>query len=178
MKHRITKYRRAFTLVELMITITLSTIVILGMGVILVDNQKGWSTMYDRTYSDVVTDAYIARDVFVNVARKSSMKASAIGSNREYIQLYYYQSPTAAIPDRYAKFYVSSGSLLIDYGDLVPGTWTTYSVLSTMTLARNVDSVKSVKFDVIGTSVQMVLSLNNNNEAMTTVCSAVRHNDG
>ena len=175
MKHRITKYKRAFTLMELVITMALSMIVLLGMGVILVDNQKGWSTMYDRTYSDVVTDAYIARDVFVKVARKSSMKASAIDSDREYIQLYYYQNPAATIPDRYAKFYVFSGSLLVDYGDLEPGTWNTLSVLSTMTLARNVDSVK---FDVIGTSVQMVLSLNNNKEAMTTICSAVRHNDG
>jgi hypothetical protein len=173
MKHRMIKYIRAFTLVELMIAMTLSTIVILGMGVILVDNQKGWKMMYDRTYSDVVTDAYIARDVFVKVARKSSMKASA--TDGEFLQLYYYQDPTAAIPDRYAKFYVSSGSLLVDYGDLEPGTWNTLSVLSTMTLARNVDSVK---FGVIGTSVQMVLSLNNNKEAMTITCSAVRHNDG
>ena len=175
MKHRMTKYRRAFTLVELIITMALSAIIILGMGVILVDNQKGWSMMYDRTYSDVVTDAYIARDVFVKVVRKSSMKVSAIGSAGEYIQVYYYQNPAATIPDRYAKFYVSSGSLLVDYGDLEPGSWTTLSVLSTMTLAQNVDSVK---FGVIGTSVQMVLSLNNNKEAMTTVCSAVRHNDG
>ena len=173
MKHRITKYRRAFTLMELIITIALSTIVILGMGVILVDNQKGWSTMYDRTFSDVVTDAYIARDVFVKVGRKSSMKASA--TDGEFIQVYYYQDPAVTIPDRYAKFYVSSGSLLVDYGDLDPGTWNTLSVLSTMTLARNVDSVK---FDVTGTSVRMVLSLNNNKEAMTTICSAVRHNDG
>ena len=175
MKHRMTKYRRAFTLMELIITMALSTIIILGMGVILVDNQKGWSMMYDRTYSDVVTDAYIARDVFVKVARKSSMKVSAIGSAGEFIQVYYYQNPSAVIPDRYAKFYISSGSLLVDYGDLDPGTWNTLSVLNTMTLARNVDSVK---FDVTGTSVQMVLSLNNNNEAMTTICSAVRHNDG
>jgi prepilin-type N-terminal cleavage/methylation domain-containing protein len=175
MKHRMTKYRRAFTLIELIITMALSTIIILGMGVILVDNQKGWSMMYDRTYSDVVTDAYIARDVFVKVARKSSIKTSAIGNDREYIQLYYYQNPAVSIPDRYAKFYVSSGNLLVDHGDLEPGTWNTLSVLSTMTLARNVDSVK---FDVTGTSVQMVLSLNNNKEAMTIACSAVRHNDG
>ncbi len=175
MKHRMTKYRRAFTLMELMVTMALSTIVILGMGVILVDNQKGWSMMYDRTFSDVVTDAYIARDVFAKVARKSSMKASAIGSNGEFIQVYYYDSAVATIPDRYSKFYVSSGSLLVDYGDMEPGTWNTLSVLSTMTLARNVDSVK---FDVTGTSVQMVLSLNNNKEAMTIACSAVRHNDG
>ncbi len=175
MKHRMTKYKRAFTLMELIITMALSTIVILGMGVILVDNQKGWSTMYDRTFSDVVTDAYIARDVFVKVARKSSMKASAIGSAGEFIQIYYYQDPAATTPDRYAKFYISSGSLLVDYGDLDPGSWTTLSVLSTMTLAQNVDSVK---FGIIGTSVQMILSLNNNKEAMTTVCSAVRHNDG
>ncbi len=175
MKHRITKYKRAFTLVELMVTIVLSTIVILGMGVILVDNQKGWSMMYDRTFSDVVTDAYIARDVFVKVVRKSSIKVSAIGSVGEFIQVYYYQDSSAAIPDRYSKFYVSSGSLLVDYGDLEPGTWNTLSVLSTMTLARNVDSVK---FDVTGTSVRMVLSLNNNKEAMTIACSGVRHNDG
>ena len=175
MKHRMTKYIRAFTLVELMLAITLSTIVILGMGVILVDNQRGWSMMYDRTFSDVVTDAYIARDVFAKVVRKSSMKASITGTNGEFVQVYYYQSPTVNIPDRYSKFYVSSGSLLVDHGDLDPGTWDTLSVLNTMTLARNVDSVK---FDVTGTSVQMVLSLNNNKEAMTIACSGVRHNDG
>ncbi len=175
MKYRMTKKMRAFTLTELMVTMVLATIIILGMGVILVDNQRGWSAMYDRTFSDVVTDAYISRDVFVKTVRKSSLKAYAIGTDGEFVQVYHYQDAGVTIPDRYSKFYVSSGSLLVEHGDLDPGTWDTMSVLSTMTLAQNVNSVK---FAVAGTSVQMVLTLDNNKEAMTITCSAVRHNDG
>ncbi len=65
-KHRT---QRGFTLIELAMAAAISTIVILGVGVLLVDSQRGWIRMYNRIYSDVVTDSYVARKTFDVVIR-------------------------------------------------------------------------------------------------------------
>ena len=41
-------HKRGFTLVELMISMTVMIIVSLAVGTVIVDGQSGWSTMYDN----------------------------------------------------------------------------------------------------------------------------------
>ena len=61
--------RPGFTLVELMITMVIMVIVISAIGVVLFDSQRGWNFMYNRLYSDVVADSYVARKKFDAVMR-------------------------------------------------------------------------------------------------------------
>ena len=63
---------RGFTLTELITAMAIMIFVILAIGVALVDGQRGWNFMYDRVYSDVVTDGYVARRKFDAVMRKAS----------------------------------------------------------------------------------------------------------
>jgi len=62
------------TLTELLLTMAISTIVIIGIGVLIVDTQRGWNVMYSRIYADVVTDSYVARRTFDSIVRKASSK--------------------------------------------------------------------------------------------------------
>jgi prepilin-type N-terminal cleavage/methylation domain-containing protein len=159
---------RGFTLVELMITMVVMLIVGLAIGVVIVDGQTGWNTMYDRLNSDVVTDGYIARRKFDTVMRSASRERSLVADNGSWIEVYYYASPSSTVVDRYARFYASDGDLNLEYGQLEPRT-----TLGVETVCEN---VASCTFKQIGMSAQMTLKLDNGTQTNTVISSAVTHN--
>ena len=159
---------KGFTLVELVITGVVAVIVLLGIGVVLVDSQRGWNAMYNRVYSDVVTDGHIARRMFDAVVRKASREDILLDEAGTWIEVHYYQDSDSVELDQYARFYLSGDELKIEYGNLDPG-----EELSTQTVCSN---VSSCVFMVTGASVQMVLRLDNGSEAATVMSSAATHN--
>jgi len=176
------RFRRAFTLTELVVTMISSIVVLSSFGVILVDSQTSWNKMYNRVNSDVVIDAYVAKKTFNAVVRKSSIKMYDIGNSGEFVRVYYYNNndPSSSYYstklDRFATFYASGRELVVDYGVYNPGSSSISAVLRTVTLARNVQSVIFVAKDV-SNSVQMILKLDNGRESLIVTCSAVRHNN-
>ena len=166
--------RRGFTLTEIMVAIAMSTIVIGSIGVVLVDSQRGWHRMYNRVFSDVVTDSYVARKAFDAVVRKSSIKRYGLGSNGEFVMVYYYQDSNSTMLDGFASFSRSGEALQAVYGELDAAGTPVSPSINVMTLARN---VAAVNFSVAGPCVQMILELDNGREVMTVTCSAVRHNE-
>jgi len=173
---RDTRYEKGFTLIELMTTITAALIIVLGVGITIVDSHRGWHRLYNRVQGDVVTDSYVARNTFDAVVRKSSIKRCELGNSGEFVEVYYYQDPNSLELDGYARFYISGEQLLVVYGDGTidaGGSWVATSASTPVMLAHN---VKSCRFSVDGTCVQMILSLDNGSETMTVSTSAVRHN--
>ena len=186
-------YRKGFSLIELIVVVAAAMILILGMGMTLAHSQRAYTTMFKRAHSDVVEEAYEARRVFDRIVRKSTTRRCDLidGST---IYVYYYsdtaQTPnyTLVDPDRFAKFYVASGMLLVDYGS-VPSSWWDDSSLSpgwpktgTQILAQNVQTETGKPiFSVQGRNVYMSMMLvkekpNGMKESMVLTSSAVRHN--
>jgi prepilin-type N-terminal cleavage/methylation domain-containing protein len=159
---------RGFTLVELMITTVIMLVVGLAIGVVIVDGQTGWNTMYDRLNSDVVTDGYVARKKFDSVMRSASRQQTLLAADGSSIEVYYYASPTSTVVDRYARFNVSDGDLNLEYGQIEPR-----STLGVDTVCGN---VINCIFKQVGTSTQMTLTLDNGTQTNTIVSSAVTHN--
>lgn len=162
-----------FTLTELVVTMAMSTIVVLTIGIVMADSHRGWSRMYSRVFSDVA-DAHAARRAFDSVCRKSSREMCLVGNNGEFVEVYYYDDFSSTKPDKYARFYTDQQKLMVEHGDLQEGTWNTLGASSSFELASN---VQGVEFSLTGDSVKMVLDLNNGSETMTVTCSAVRRND-
>ena len=162
------KNLRGFTLVELMITTVIMIVVGLAIGVVIVDGQTGWNTMYDRMNSDVVTDGYVARKKFDAVMRSASRGQSLVAGDGAWIEVYSYASPSSTVVDRYSRFYVSDGDLNLEYGQVDPRV-----TLSVDTVCGN---VSACAFKQAGTSTQMTLTLDNGTQTNTIVSSAVTHN--
>ena len=162
------KAPRGFTLVELMITMVIMIIVGLAIGVVIVDGQTGWNTMYDRMNSDVVTDGYVARKKSDVVMRSASRGQSLVAGDGSWIEVYSYASPSSTVVDRYSRFYVSEGDLNLEYGQVDPR-----STLGVDTVCGN---VTACTFKQVGTSTQMTLTLDNETQTNTIVSSAVTHN--
>ena len=159
---------RGFTIIELIIVIAIMVIVILTIGMTLVDGQRSWSILYDRIYSDVVTDGYVARKKFDAVIRRASGERLLLDDAGSWIEVYYYADDTSTVVDRYARFYVADDALNVEYGQLSPKT-----TLSVETVCGN---VSSCVFKQAGKSVQMILKLDDGEQDNTIVCSAVLHN--
>lgn len=184
------KFRRAFTLVELMITILAAVIFIIGISRILAQGHKNYNQMYERVNSDIIRNAYEARRIFDRIVRKATKKSPSDLYSTEELSVYYYSDEVLKdlgvslpeIPDKYATFYLAGDELRLETGDLEPGTWNPDSSNAvTQTIAYN---VHSVEFTVRGISVRMVLTLNNENDEdrkiaplkMTVSTTAIRHN--
>jgi len=162
------KARKGFTLVELMITTAIMLIVGLAIGVVIVDGQTGWNRMYNRMNSAVVTDGYVARKKFDNVMRSASREKTLLAADGSWVEIYYYASPFSTVVDRYARFYVLDGDLNLECGQIDPRL-----TLSVETVCEN---VTACNFKQAGTSIQMILKLDNESQTNTIISSAVTHN--
>jgi len=159
---------RGFTLIELIIATAIMVIVVLAVGIALVDGQRGWSIQYDRIYSDVVTDGYVARRKFDAVMRTASRDKFLLDDAGSWVEVYYYANDYSTVVDRYARFYVANGNLNVEYGQLNPKV--------TQTVETVCGNVSGCTFKQAGRSAQMILTLDNGEQNSTVVSSAVTHN--
>ncbi len=159
---------RGLTLMELIIAMAIMLIVVLAIGIALVDGQRGWSIQYDRIYSDVITDGYVARRKFDAVMRTASRDKFLLDGAGSWVEVYYYADDTSTVVDRYARFYVANGNLNVEYGQLDPT-----ATLSVETVCGN---VSGCTFEQLGRSIQMILKLDNGTQTNTVISSAVTHN--
>lgn len=160
--------RKGFTIIELMVATGLASTIIIAVGVLVVDSQRGWNTMYNRAYSDVVTDSHVARRMFDSVIRNASSQGILLDDAGGWVEIYYYSDPNSPAIDRYARFYGSNDQLLIEYGALNPR-----QTLNTEIICAD---VTSCVFMSAGNSAQMILTLDNGSQNKTVVASAVMHN--
>jgi len=161
-------FRGGFTLIELVIATVCSAVVVFGIGTVMVDGQRGWETTYDRVYSDVVTDSYVARRKFDTVMRAASREKILLGDDASWVEVYYYHDATSTTVDRYARFYTSEGDLNLDYGTLDPRVTTAVQTVCT--------NVTNCIFKQSGRSVQMILTLDNGQLSKTVFSSDVLNN--
>ena len=157
-----------FTLIELIIAMAIMLIVVLAIGIALVDGQRGWSIQYDRIYSDVITDGYVARKKFDTVMRTASRDKLLLDDAGSWVEVYYYADDTSTVVDRYARFYVANGNLNVEYGQLDPKV-----TLTTETVCGN---VSNCTFEQLGRSIQMICTLDDGTRTNTVISSAVTHN--
>ncbi|MHC4573767.1 MAG: type II secretion system protein [Planctomycetota bacterium] len=162
-----TTNRKGFTIVELAVATMFLGIVALGAGIVVADSQRGWILMYDRIYSEVVTDGHIARRTFDSVVRKASRSKILLGEMGAWLEVRYYQDPSSITLDRYARFYLHGSELKVEYGRLEPR-----EVLSTHTVCAN---VSCCVFTAEGAAVQMVLKLDDGSSSAMVISAAIAH---
>ncbi|MBN2181287.1 MAG: hypothetical protein JW715_05185 [Sedimentisphaerales bacterium] len=191
------KFRRAVTLIELMIAVLAVMILVVGISGILVSGHRNYNTMFERINSEVVRNAYEARRIFDRIVRESIIEYVEINEEGDDLTVFYYSDPNdvtlAVLPDRYAHFYtVQNGDdteLVVVTGVLnlvITSTqwfWNKQEVLNTLTVAHNVDLVE---FTIKGVSIRMELVLDNESNPqntnkletlkMTVTTTAIRHN--
>ena len=159
---------RGFTLAELITAMAIMIFVILAIGMALVDGQRGWKYMYNRIYSDVVTDGYVARRKFDAVLRKASGETFSLAGDGSWIEVNYYANDSSPVVDRYARFYTAGGTLNVEYGQLNPK--------ETISVETACSNVSGCVFKQSGRSAQMILTLDDGTKTNTVITSATANN--
>ena len=160
--------QHGFTLIELMIAITASMIVMLGLGLVLANSQDSWNQLYTRAFSDIVGDSNVAGIKFKNIIRKASQTGFVVDNKGTGIEVYYYSNEDSNDVDRYAHFYELDGDLNLELGQLNPR-----ATLEVETICTN---VTECFFTAAGRSAQMALTLDDGSRTISTVTSAFLHN--
>ena len=163
--------RRGFSLIELMVSMVGAVIVILAVGVVLVDSQRSWNTMYNHMYSGVVTDGYAAGKEFDTAIRRAASDSIILDDAGCWVEAKYYSDDGSSTVDRYVLFYKSDSCLNVEYGQLHADD--VKETLSVRTVCRN---VSNCVFKQLGKSVQMILTIDNGTQTNTVLSSAVSGN--
>ncbi len=161
-----------FTITELILAIAISSILILTMGVVMVDTQRGWMDSYAKVHGGAVTDAAVAKTAFDKVVRKASRSLYLFDADDDITVYYYDNWLTSTDPDRSARFYRSidnPSEMYIQHSDIETG-----EVLAEVLLATN---VADLEFKPNSGGLEMKLALDDGREETTVITTALLHNE-
>lgn len=170
-----------FTLIELMVTVIIVAVAILGISGVIAGSHRDYAQMFKRVHGDISNDAYTSRLRFDRICRKARAGSAVIDTTVPSLTVLYYSSPNvngSALlePDSLAKFYLSGTNLLLETG---PKNTTDDTP---EVLARNVAELKFSYSDPQDSrSVQMVMTLdkdtsNASDYSITITCGSIMHN--
>jgi hypothetical protein len=172
MRRQTVTIRRGFTLTELGAVLLLAPIVMLSMGLVLADSQRGWNQMYESVNNGLEVNGHVARRAFDAIVRKSSVNGESFDVNE--VEVHYHSDPVNSIDlDRYARFYKAGTELRVEHGQL-DSNGNPADAIHTVTLC---DDVGAVNFSKNGASIQMVLRLDDGSKSHTVMTSAMRQTE-
>jgi prepilin-type N-terminal cleavage/methylation domain-containing protein len=76
------KKHLGFTITELILAIAVSSILVLTIGVVMVDTQKGWMDSYAKVHGGATADAMMTKAAFDKVIRKASIDMHGFTAQR------------------------------------------------------------------------------------------------
>jgi hypothetical protein len=164
-----------FTITELILAISISSIMIFAVGAVMLDTQRGWVDTYAKVHGGAAGDAMMAKTAFDRIVRKASRSIYGIGGAEDITVYYYNHWLLSSTLDRYARFYRSADTpseMYVQHGQVDgAGVKTmTHQVL----LASN---VIDLEFRPMDGGIEMKLALDDGREATTVVTAAILHNE-
>jgi len=161
--------QRGLTIIELSVTMLVSSVMLLAVVSVLGSNQKSFNAMYQRVHGAIVNDAYVTRLTFDRLVRKASgdycNPAEGVCTQ---IEIRYYSSPGVTAVDRFARFTYDSGAKTLCLTDGAIG-----SNPAAQILAHNVTSCTFLRS---GPCIHMALVFNDGKVDVPIAVTATRHN--
>ena len=146
----------------------------LGVSGVIASGHTHYVLMFRRAHGAVTNDSYTSRLIFDKICRKARAGTAILDPSGPSLEVWYYSMPNVngsayLEPDKFARFYLSGTNLMLSTGDIVSDSDTT------TVIARNVTELEfSAPYD--GKSVQMVMTLEDNNHSITITCGSIMHN--
>lgn len=163
-----------FSITELILAIAVSTILVLTIGVVMLDTQRGWLDTYAKVHGGASGDAAMAKTAFDRVVRKASRSYYTLSAADDITVYYYADWMTSAALDRYARFYRSvdnPSEMYVQHGEIGDDEM---KMTAEVLLASN---VTDLEFKSVNSGIEMKLALNDGREVTTVVTTAILHNE-
>lgn len=157
------------TLMELMVTMLISSILLVAVGIIMLDTQRGWQYTYTKVHGGAVVDAATAKTAFEKMFRKASRK-KYIRTAADDITVFYYSNwLKEGDPDKYARFYRQNGTLFLKEGNIANADSDQTFILA--------NRVTNAIFRPWPGAIQMLLTVQYPTESITATSTAELHNE-
>jgi len=167
--------RYGLTLMELAMTILMTSITIIAVGIVMLDSHRGWLDSYAKVHGGAANDAAMAQVAFDKVVRRASCsKYQMVGLDDLTVYCYEdWQNSTDL--DRYARFYRSldnPSEFYVEHG-ILQSDGTTEKVSN----VRLCTTVTDVEFKPTSGGVEMKLALDDGRETTAVLTTAILHNE-
>ncbi|MBL7214933.1 MAG: hypothetical protein ISS71_04570 [Phycisphaerae bacterium] len=166
--------RQGLSLIELAVTMLITTITVIAIGVVMVDNHRGWLDSYAKVYGGAANDAAMVQVAFEKIVRKASRTKYLI--SRDDLTVYYYEDWLNSTDlDRYARFYRSTDNpaeFCVEHGILDEDGDT-----QSISVVRLCSNVSDAEFKPTNGGIEMKLLLNDGRETTTALTTAILHNE-
>jgi hypothetical protein len=164
-----------FSITELILAVAIGSILVLTIGTVMLDTQRGWMDSYSKVHGGAATDAAVVKTAFDKVVRKAS-RSGYYSNGPDDITVYYYDNwLTSPEPDKYARFYRSQDEpteMYVQHGDYEGGVQK--NVLAEVLVASH---VADLEFMPVSGGMQIKLALDDGRETTTMVSTAILHNE-
>jgi len=156
-----------FTLVDTVVTLSVSSVLALTIAAFLADNHKAFNDVYRSAFCPAAEEDIAARGVFQKTVRQASSAEgrASVASDGSWMEVQYYSDSDVASPDRSARFYLSGQDLLLERTDLETEETVAVEIVCSHVVAAG--------FHLTGDSAQMFLELDDGSSSRTLHTSAV-----
>jgi Tfp pilus assembly protein FimT len=163
------RLQRGFTLTDTVVSLAIVAVLILATSGFLASHQKAFNSAYAGAFSSAVDGARIARTIFQKTIRQacSTVGAASVDPDGNWLEVRYYSSSGVSSPDRLARFELSGQDLVLRKSLLETG--------ETLSVETVCGSVASAKFNLVGASAQMFLTLEDGTSSqVVSTCATMR----
>lgn len=173
MKHR--QKNKGVTLTELAVTLVITALISLTIGVVMLDSHRGWLDSWRKVHGGAADDAVMAQAAFEKIVRKS-FRGKYLMAGPDDLTVYYYADwQHSAGIDRYARFYRSTtnpAELYVEHG-----TFNGSENEERLSQVRLCTTVTDVEFKPTSGGIEMKLVLDDGRETAAVVAMAILHNE-
>ncbi len=167
--------RLGLTLMELAVTILITSIIVTAIGVMMIDSHRGWIDSYAKIHGGAINDAAMVQVAFDRIVRKAS-RTQYLLTGQDDLTVYYYEDwLNSGYLDRYARFYRLTNKpteFYVEHGIIAEDGAS--QLLSTVQLST---TVTDLEFKPTSGGVEMKLALDDGRETTTLLTTAILHNE-
>ena len=170
-----TRSYSGFSIKELILAVAIGAILVLTIGTVMLDTQRGWMDSYAKVHGGAATDAAVVKTAFDKVVRKASRSGYSCNGTDDITVYYYDNWLKSAEPDKYARFFRSQDNpaeMYVQQGDYEGGIHK--NVSAEVLLASH---VTDLEFMPVSGGLQIKLALDDGRETTTMVSAAILHNE-
>ena len=167
--------RQGLTLTELAVTILITSIVVMAIGVVMLDSHRGWLDSYAKIHGGAAGDAAMVQVAFDIIVRKASHSKYLMSSLDDLMVYYYEDWQNSTFLDRYARFYRSTDNTSEFYVE--HGTLQEDGTAQKLSAVQLCSTVTDAEFRPTSGGIEMKLALNDGRETTTVLTTAILHNE-
>lgn len=163
------------TLTELVVTLVITAIITMTVGIVMLDSHRGWLDSWRKMHGGAADDAAMAQAAFEKIVRKASRSKYLINGRADLTVYYYDDWQNSVDLDRYARFYRPDDDPAAFYVE--HGTFDGTEAVAKLSQVQLCSTVVDAEFKPVSGGIEMKLALDDGRESTLVLATGILHNE-